>query len=71
MKEIMKNERRRRNYFEKNRGKISTNFINNLYIGVNEASKPLSHHKSSTTSSQNRDLVTQRLLIRCLNHPFG
>jgi len=23
--------------------KISTNFINNLYIGVNEASNPLSH----------------------------
>jgi len=27
--------------------KISTNFINNLYIGVNEASNPLSHHKPS------------------------
>jgi len=50
--------------------KTSTNFINNLYVGVKEASNPLSHRKSSTTSSPNRYLVTQRLFFRCLNHPI-
>lgn len=44
------------NYLGRVRGKTSTNFINNLYIGVNEASNPLSHSKSSTTSSPNRFL---------------
>jgi hypothetical protein len=41
-------------YLERVRRKTSTNFINNLYIGINEASNPLSHRKSSTTSSPNR-----------------
>ncbi|MDD4249893.1 MAG: hypothetical protein PHT13_12410, partial [Methanosarcina sp.] len=58
------------NYLKRVRGTTSTNFINNLYIGVNEASNPLPHRKSSTTSSQNRFLVTQRLFFRCLNHPI-
>ena len=58
------------NYLERVKGTTSTNFINNLYIGVNEASNPLSHRQSSTTSSPNRFLVTQRLFFRCLNHPI-
>lgn len=53
----------RRNYFRRNVNKISINFINNLYIGVNEASNPLSHHKLSTTSSPIDFLVTYRLLL--------
>ena len=51
------------NSLERVRSTTSTNFINNLYIGVNEASNPLSHRKSSTTSSPNRFLVTQRRFL--------
>ena len=50
-RKIRKRDSGRKNYSGKTGNKISINFINNLYIGVNEASYPLSHHKLSTTSS--------------------
>lgn len=59
------------NSLERIWSQTSTNFINNLYVGVNEASNPLSHRKSSTTSSPNRFLVTQRLFLDASITQFG
>lgn len=56
MRGILKRVNGGMNYLGRVRNTTSTNFINNLYIGVNEASNPLSHRKSSTTSSPNRFL---------------